>query len=345
MSTEQTTPVTSSEKLATIVRVSAINSIPDADKIVAVLMEDNAWQVVAPKDSFKVGDLGVFFVIDSIVDSSNPDLSFMAARKNLVWPVRMKKCLSQGLLIPVSALKYWGVEPGSVKQGDDVTERSKTTKRTRAEDLPNNPQAAGLFPSNIVSITDELNLLSNKKAFEELRGKAVTITLKMDGSSSTYLIKGGEFSPCSRRQSLKPDSINAWTRLAAKYGLPSLLSVHPSLVIQGEACGPNLNGNRLSLTQEELFVFDIFDQVKRTYFSIYELEAFCTSNGLKMAPVVWRGIFNFSSIDELVALSTQQKYGNGNPAEGVVIRADDKEWSHTLGKRLSVKVINPDYKS
>jgi len=335
----------SSEKLAVIVKVSQITPIPDADKIVCARMEDNAWQVVVPKDAFVVGDLGVFFVIDSVVDSTNPALAFMAARHNIVWPCRMRKQLSQGLLVPLSALSYWGIDPTSVKQGNDVTVGTKTTKRVRAEDLPSNPQASGGFPHHIVSKTDELNLLSYKAAFNSLLGKPASITLKMDGSSSTYLIKDGQFTSCSRGQMLKPDSENGWTRMAKKYDLPQLLGTNPQLIIQAEVVGPKFNGNRLGLTEEDLFVFDIFNTENRTYRNFSSLKRFCDCAGLKVAPLIWSGVFNFKSIDELVELASQQKYQNGRPAEGIVIRADSCDWSDELGKRLSVKVINPDYKS
>ena len=335
----------SSSNLATIVRISGISPIPDADKIVKATMEDNAWQVVVPKDSFNVGDLGVYFVIDSLVDSTNPALAFMAARKNIVWPVRLKKQLSQGLLIPISSLAYWGIDPISVKQGDDVTDLTKTTKRLREEDAPSNPAAAGSFPSHVISQTDELNLLSFKAVFAALQGKKVTITLKMDGSSSTFLNLDGAFTACSRRLKLKPDAENGWNRLAAKYDLRTLLSVYTANVIQGEVVGPKFNGNRLGLTEEDLYVFDIFNTVTRSYRSYDEMKAFCDQFGLKTVPLVWQGIFNFNSIDELVQLASEQKYQNGKPAEGIVIRADSGEWSDDLGKRLSVKVINPDYKA
>lgn len=336
---------TSSEKLATIVMVSDITPIPDADKIVKAMMTDNAWQVVVPKDSFVVGQLGIYFVIDSVVDSTNPALAFMAARKNIVWPVRLKKQLSQGLLVPLSALTHWGVDPASVKQGDDVTEVTKTTKRVREEDSVNNPQAAGGFPSHVVSQTDELNLLSYKGVFNELKGQPVTITLKMDGSSSTFLNLDGEFVACSRRLKLKPDAENGWNRLAVKHDLKGLLNTNPTLVIQAEVVGPKFNGNRLSLAQEDLYVFDVFDTVTRAYRSFNEMKMLCDCAGLKAVPVVWQGVFNFDSIDQLVELASKQKYQNGKPAEGIVIRADSGAWSHDLGKRLSVKVINPDYKA
>jgi len=335
----------SSEKLAVIVRVSQIASIPDADKIVCARMEDNAWQVVVPKDAFVVGDLGVFFVIDSVVDSTNPALAFMAARKSLVWNVRMKKCLSQGLLVPISALAYWGVDPATVKQGDDVTTATKTTKRTREEDLPNNPQASGVFPSHIASQTDELNLLSYKAAFQEFLGEKAYISLKCDGSSSFfYHDEERVFHACSRRQKLKPDADNAWNRLAKKYNLSEVLK-GTTLGVFGEACGPKLNGNKMGLTQEDLFVFDVWDYKNRRYFSLDELSQFCALNSLKQAKVLWRGEFNWSDIQSLVEYSSELKYdSNGESAEGLVLRLSHHSYSDILGKRLSVKVINPNYK-
>ena len=335
---------TSDKNLATIVRVSELTPIEGADRIVLAKMDGNSWQCVTQKDNFVVGDLAVYFVIDSIVDTNNPVLDFMKARGGVVWPCKFKKKLSQGLLMPLDTLNYWDFD-FDVAEGDDVSELTCTTKKIRTEDMPNNPEAEGRFPSNIISATDELNGHSQHKAFwAELQGIKVDITLKMDGSSGTFLMKDLEnFRACSRKQMLRPEANNPWNRMATEYDLESVCKRN-NVVIQGEVCGPKLNGNKMGFSKEMLFVFDVMRD-DRTYMNARELGDFCRDNGLKPVPLIdCNRDFAYESWDDLIGVASLMKNGNGKPAEGIVIRATDGRWSTELDKRLSFKIINPNYK-
>lgn len=328
--------------LATIVTIKELRAIKDADKIELAFINENDWQCVVKRGEFKIGDMGVYFVIDTLVDSTNPALGFMAARKNKVWAAKFKNEFSAGLLMPVSILNYWGEVP-VLTSGLDLTEFTKTQKYVKAEDLSNNLNAAGSFPSHLVSKTDEENLLSNKACFDELKGEQVTITVKQDGSSSTFLYdENGDFCVCSRNLKLKPELDNAWTRMANKYNLAQVL-FGTSLAIQAECVGPKLNGNKLGLAAEDLFVFDVWDTKTRKACNYNEIKDFCALNGLKPVPLVWQGVFNFNSVDELVEMANGLKYENGSPAEGIVIRVDNGKFSSRLGGRLSVKVISREF--
>jgi RNA ligase (TIGR02306 family) len=332
---------TQSDRLATIVRIKEILPIEGADRIVVAKMEDNAWQVVVKKDEFQVGSLAVYICPDTIVDSSNPALAFMAERKSYVWPCRFKKQLSQGLLMPVQSLAYWGEVP-PIFQGMDVSVFTKTQKYVRPEELTNNPQAESGFPAHLISRTDELNLLSYPKVLEELRGKDIVITLKMDGSSGTFFEKENVgFRACSRGQCLKSDADNGWNRMAAKYKLATTIA-NSGLIVQGEIVGPKFNGNKLGLTEEDLFVFDVYDSKLGVYFSPIRVKMFCDATGLKSVPILYSGKCE-QSIEQLIDFASQQKYANGSPAEGIVIRSLDGAYSSELGKRQSVKVINPNF--
>jgi len=49
-------------------------------------------------------------------------------------------------------------------------------------------------------------------------------------------------------------------------------------------------------------------------------------------------------LGELTEIAKRQKYPNGKPAEGIVIRPIENVFSEILMKRLSFKVLNPEYK-
>lgn len=117
-------------KLASIRRVAAINPIPNADKIEKITVD--GWEVVAQKGNYKVGDLCVYIEIDSIVPAIEY-FEFMEPRKYRVKTIKLRKQVSQGLLVPKSDIdiirrQIAGVSPDTkmcplpAEERDNVTE-------------------------------------------------------------------------------------------------------------------------------------------------------------------------------------------------------------------------------
>lgn len=88
-------------QLATIQKITAIDPIPDRDQI--GLAHVLGWRVIVRYDQFAVGDLCVFFEIDSLLPEK-PEFEFMRARKFRVKTLKMAGVISQGLCMPVSIL-------------------------------------------------------------------------------------------------------------------------------------------------------------------------------------------------------------------------------------------------
>ena len=100
--------------LAHIEKIVDIRPIPNADKIeVATVL---GWKVVIKKGEFSVGDKIIYIEIDSKVPADNPYFDFLADRKYKVKSIKLRKQVSQGLIVPISLLS------GDYKIGDDVTE-------------------------------------------------------------------------------------------------------------------------------------------------------------------------------------------------------------------------------
>src|SRR5689334_16933923 len=105
--------------LATIVRILNIEPIEKADKIeLATVL---GWQVVVLKNQFKVGDLCIYFSIDSILDPDNPNTSFLEGKR--LKTKKLLKVLSQGLVGSLDWLLYYNTEfdLNNFKEGDDVS--------------------------------------------------------------------------------------------------------------------------------------------------------------------------------------------------------------------------------
>lgn len=97
-----------SRKLATVRKISKILPIEDADLIELAFID--GWQCVVKKGEFKEGDLGMYFEIDSFLDISKEPFKFLeksakewnGIRGAIIRTMKLKKQLSQGLLLPLS---------------------------------------------------------------------------------------------------------------------------------------------------------------------------------------------------------------------------------------------------
>ena len=149
-------------KLATIQKLHSIQKHPneEVEKLeVGKVME---WPVVIPKGQYKEGELVVFIAIDSIVPESNPYFEFMRRQKFRIWNARFKGAPSSGLVCPISILPERSGFDGDgnereilPEEGDDVSDILCITKYERTLDLTIRGDAAGGFPTSLISISDE----------------------------------------------------------------------------------------------------------------------------------------------------------------------------------------------
>lgn len=110
-------------KLATLQRVLDVSPIENADFIEKIKIM--GWNVVVKKNEFKVGDLGVYFEIDSFLPEI-PKYEFMRSSsfKNnllmgtgfLVKTRKLRNVISQGLFMPLTEfpeIDFTGMEVGT----------------------------------------------------------------------------------------------------------------------------------------------------------------------------------------------------------------------------------------
>lgn len=108
-------------ELAYVVKVTDITPIEGADRV--ELAHINGWQVMVKKSEYKVGDLAVYFEIDSKLPETEP-FEFMAKYKYRVKTQKFIKgsVLSQGLIMTPVEL---GLK--DVKEGDFLTDKLGVT--------------------------------------------------------------------------------------------------------------------------------------------------------------------------------------------------------------------------
>jgi RNA ligase (TIGR02306 family) len=331
-------------KLASIQRVLEIQPIANADAIELACI--NGWQCVVKKGEFQRDSLGVFLEIDAIP----PDLEvfrflwrpktaedgdlFDRPDKFRIRTMRLRGVLSQGLLLPIASL---GLE--NVSAGDNVTELLGVTKY----EPPAPPNMGGFrahFPGFIPK-TDEMRIQSVPEVLDELHSSPYVITLKYDGTSSTYCIdpRDGEFHACGRNFSLEPGS-NFYWRVAEKYGIETILRKSPHLAIQGEICGQTIQKNRLNLPELSLFVFNVYDIAHACYLSHKAAREFMLDNGLTPAETIETGDSFAHNQASLLGLAEGKYPNTSNEREGIVIRSIEETRSTVLLGRMSFKAIS-----
>ena len=346
-------------KLATIEKIHSIQPHPNPEVEKLEVGKIKEWPVVIPKGQYKDGELIVFIQIDSIVPETNPYFEFMRRQKFRIWNAKFKGAPSQGLVCPLSIINNQTVDAigrmthrfgaDILQEGEDVTELLGIIKYEKPLDATICGDAKCGFPTHLVSITDEDNLLNNPEVLNEIRGERCYITLKADGSSMTVYHNEGQVGVCSRKWEQK-EGTGLW-KIADSYDLPiSIVGLGLNVAIQAEAAGGKIQGNPLGLNKPSMFVFNVKDISTGKWYGWEDIKKICSILILPTVKLV-QEIFVFNedwTIEKLQKIANDVTYTTDNgqikSAEGIVLRPTTPKYSPTLGKMLSVKILNQNYK-
>lgn len=350
-------------KLASIRKIVDIRPIDGADRIETCIVD--GWEVVCKKNEFKIGELIVYIEIDSILPE-RPEFEFLRERKFRVKTIKLRKQISQGLVLPLSILP----SNRTYKEKDDVTEILGVKKYdpegekerqllTQKADNSKNPiikflmrykwfrkryikPKKGGFPSWIVKTDEER--IQNKTAMFDIEKEAGTefiITEKLDGSSATYYLeKIGRkyyFGVCSRNIHLKkPGNSSYWTiakELDIESVLKNIIGKHNRIVLQGEIIGEGIQGNKYKIKGYDFYAFNLIypDHKASTPEIFYTLQDY----GIKTVPILENHFKLKDTISEMVEYAKGKSLLLNRKREGVVMRAVDKD--------ISFKIINPEF--
>lgn len=353
-------------KLASVEVIDNLEPIPNADRILKATVK--GWECVVSKaDNFSVGDKVIYVEVDSVLPPK-PEFSFMKDRKYRVKTIKLKKQVSQGLILPISYLK------GSFKVGDDVTKILGITKydpQREAENAlmkrtkSNTPISRVVnyllrfkwfrelyskfvvkncsFPTHIVSKTNEERVQNLSIPYKDWQSRRVPfyVTEKLDGCSATFFLNDDKFGVCSRNIWLRKEDNSCYWEVARRFQLEESLRVLSRafnckrVVIQGEIIGNSIQGNKYKISGYDFYVFNVIldDDVKLNTVKIKEL---CSQFNLKTVPVIYKAYTLPKTIQELVELSKgKSKINTATEREGFVIRC--------YAEDISFKVINPNF--
>jgi len=342
------------KNLATIQRIHLIQPHPNKEVERLEVAKIKEWPVVIKKGEFKEGDLVVFITIDTIVPSTNPFFSFLERQKYRIWNCRFKGAPSQGLVCPCDILLKNSKEIGNevfqveknianLKEGDDVTEILGIIKYEKPE--PISSEAVGNFPTNLIPMTDEHNLLNyGDEVLNELRGDLCYITGKADGSSCTIIYQDGKVRVCSRKLEQK-EGTGFWSIVNKLNLVEKLTKFNRNIAIQAEAVGPTIQGNKMEISEKSFRVFNIRDLDNGAWLDWGQIVLTCAILDIPTVDQIGDCFIldETWNVARLQEIANNFKYGKNN-GEGIVLRPCKPRYSSVLGRQLSVKILNVDYK-
>jgi RNA ligase (TIGR02306 family) len=314
-----------------VVRVGAVSRHPNADTL--SLTEVRGCPVVLRTGSFVEGDLAVYVPVDAVVDTTVPELAFLAAEGKTSTRIRAKRLrgtFSMGLLIPA---------PAGAAEGDDLAEQLRITKWEEPEPVSMAGEQAKA-PSLLVP-TYELEAWRHYGPTLFDAGEEVVVTEKLHGTNGRFVVDAeGRLHVGSHRTWKQLDGgTTVWARVAEQYGLREKLSRHPGLVFYGEVYGSGVQdmtyghaNGRLSLA-----FFDVFDSRTGDYLSHAAAEALLDELTLPTVPVLYRGPLDVALLSRLA----EEDSVHGGIREGVVVRPVVERVS--MAVRCALKIVSERY--
>lgn len=350
--------------LASVQKVVAVETHPNADSldIISIL----GWKVVCKRDEFKVGDLCIYFEIDSVLPAHE---KYEFLRKSCYvkkdWlplgegfrlkTIKLRGQVSQGLVMPLFFSQSedswcipfsWNCLPIKVNLGDDVTDLLGVVKWDPPVPAELAGQAKGNFPS-FIRKTDQERV---QNCYNDIPPGSYVMEEKLEGSSCTIYFNQGVFGICSRNLDLQiseENKDNSFIKTALQEGWDGALKhFGKNIAIQAELVGPGIQGNIYKLPSTKLYVFDVFDIDKQEYLTPAERTEVLDkidSGGLfkfNRVPVVGNFVVYdetmMSSIESILdAADGRSELNMIQDREGLVFKS--------LSGRYSFKVISNKY--
>ena len=253
-------------KLASVRRIRDLQPIPDADRIELAYVD--GWQVVVKKGDHFVGELVVYFEIDSWVPfklapfltKGKEPREFNGVPGERLRTIKLKKQLSQGLILPLT-----DCVTTLVIEGDDLTEVLNVQLYEKPLPAQLAGTARGNFPSFIPKTDQERVQNINIQKYID-NNYEWELTEKLDGSSMTVYLSNNVFGVCSRNIDLKETEGNAFWEAAREYNFEEKLRAFGGeYALQGELIGEGIQGNPYKLQGRQFYLFDVYDIENQDY--------------------------------------------------------------------------------
>lgn len=335
-------------------------SHPNADRLDICKVNDLGFQFITSKDDYQIGDLVVYFPIDSIL----PDnlINFMGVRnflagkeKNRIKTAKIRDIHSQGLVYKLDKFNnFLNIE--NIKLNQDVTNELGVTKYEPPEIMSRGcvltalPDGVEVYDiESFDRYQDVLNFLLTEPIpvviSEKLEGTNWGCTVKRDGS---LFINQRQYSICLDD---KLDPNNIYVKTAYKENLIDLAKNimnelgSNQVTLRGELLGPSIQKNIYNFPSTTIKLFDIQSDYKYLDFDKMVQLLIKFNSFDKLVPIIDSNItlsdwLNYRDIQEAsTGISTLNV---STLREGIVVKPM-KEMRHISIGRLIIKQRSPEY--
>lgn len=328
-----------------VVKIDEIKEHPNADALEIAIVK--GWQCAVKKDEFKVGDLCVYFPLDSVLPEKLSDhigiTKYLA--KGRVKAAKLRGEPSYGLLWPVNKAEDYIYPPPfdqrSFSEGMDLTEGLGVTKWEPPVKL-NVQDAETPHP-----LFDKYTEIENMRNYPDVIQpcERVYITEKIHGSNCRHAYIDGEFMAGSHNMRFKENDRNRYWHVFSDNMKRMLKYISKQnngapVIAYGEVFGDKVQDLHYGLTNGKISYrcFDI--KVGGKYINYDQLVNMTIMFGVDRVPVLYEGEFK---MDEVMKYSTSKTLAGGdNIMEGVVITPYVERYDERVG-RVIMKYIFDQY--
>jgi RNA ligase (TIGR02306 family) len=248
--------------------------------------------------------------------------------------ITMLNQVSQGLILPLHILPFGE----TYHDGQDVTEILGIVKWEPPIPAELQGEVKGDFPAFIFK-TDEERVQNLENELPSIRnsGKTFYATEKLEGTSSTFYIRDGEFGICSRNLEFLETEKNTFWRVAREIDLERKMgSFQKNFALQGELIGEGIQGNPYKIKGQTVRFFNAFDIDTSKHLDLERFKWVISYLGLETVPILDENFIIPETISELLDIADGKSQLNSDMwREGIVIRSHDR--------KISFKVISNKY--
>lgn len=340
--------------LASIQYIHHTSAIEGADRI--ELAHVLGWQVTCQKGQFKVGDLAVYFEIDSYLPV-RPEFEYLRRNSYRTSPIlgegfrlhtmKFRGAISQGLLMP--PYDFPELAGRKLDVGTDVTEILGVRKWEIEERATNGGTIIGELPAGFIH-SDEVRVQAAPDLINAFHGIEYYISTKMDGSShSCGFTEDGGFHVCGHNYEYADDGKSGFYELLKKRNLSSKLLAlkgnvwKHSIILIGEFCGPSIQSNRLRLIHPEWYIFTVMVDHQRV--GLREMQNIAKMLDNPTVPIEEIGTdfdVKYPTVETVLARA-DGFHPNGARKEGIVIRPTEPVFNYEISAALSMKAVSNKY--
>lgn len=315
-----------------------IEKHPNADKLGVVKVF--GYTVCVGLDHWTDGQLAVYIVPDTIVDTTRPEFAYLAPdckpgeTKYRVKAKKLRQVPSFGILIPA---------PEDAKVGDDLFERLGLEHYEPPEEFTTGGEAAKAPECGYVPNYDVDALKRYVDKF--VPGELVIVTEKIHGASAKYTWSDGTMHVGSKGEWKKQADDNAWWKALKNTAmLEAFCKENEHLVVYGEIYGAVQDLKYGCKPGEIRFAaFDLWHKTEQRWLCWNEVLKTLTNSTAKIpfVPTLGEMCFNMDIINQLAEGKTLVP-GADHTREGVVVKPVVERTDLEIG-RVCLKVVGLGY--